>query len=111
MARSEHGPEGPTEGPFGPDDPEQQTASNLPERDREILDFERHAWRRSGPKEAAIRSEVGLSSTRYYQLLNELIDTREAYEYDPLLVLRLRQRREDRRRRRIVGREVDPRRR
>lgn len=83
----------------------------LTDRDRAVLDFERSSFLISGPKEAAIRERLRLSSTRYYQLLNQLIDRREAYEYDPLLVRRLRIRREERRRRKFVGREVDPRRR
>lgn len=83
----------------------------LTERERAILDFERSAFRIPGPKEAAIRETLAISSTRYYQLLGALIETRAAYEYDPLLVMRLRHRRDQRRRRRFVGREVDPRRR
>lgn len=83
----------------------------LSDRDRAVLDFERSSWQRSGPKETLIRGELGLSSTRYYQVLSRLLDDRDAYEYDPLLIRRLRQRREDRRRRKIVGREVGPRRR
>lgn len=83
----------------------------LSDRDRAILDFERSSWQRPGPKETAIRAELGVSGTRYYQMLNDLIDDRDAYEYDPLLVRRLRQRREARRRRKIVGREAGPRRR
>lgn len=121
MGQSEHGPHGPRE-PDDPGDPGGPAGSSpldetrgrgrrLSERARTVLDFERQAWKRSGPKEAAIRADLGLSSTRYYQLLGELIDTPDAYEYDPLLVLRLRQRRDERRRRKIVGREVDPRRR
>ena len=81
----------------------------LSERDRAVLDFERSSWQRSGPKETYIRSELGMSSTRYYQVLNGLVDVPGAYEYDPLLILRLRQRRDDRRKRRVVGREVGPR--
>lgn len=83
----------------------------LSERDRKILDFERSAFTRAGPKHRAIRDELGLSSTRYYQLLSQIIDTPEAHDYDPLLVRRLRRKRHKRRRRRFVGREVDPRRR
>lgn len=81
----------------------------LSERDRELLDFERRSWKISGPKEVAIRADLGLSSTRYYQIIGELIDEADAYAYDPLLVRRLRQKREDRQRRKFVGREVGPR--
>jgi len=83
----------------------------LSDRDRAVLDFERSSWQRSGPKETFIRGELGMSSTRYYQVLNRLLDDRDAYAYDPLLIRRLRQRREDRRRRKIVGSEAGPRRR
>lgn len=83
----------------------------LSERDQAILEFERASFKISGPKEAAIRAELELSSTRYYQLLAELIDDPHAYAYDPLLVRRLRQRREERLHRKFVSREVGPRRR
>lgn len=82
----------------------------LSDRDRAILDFERSCWQRSGPKETAIRADLGVSSTRYYQILKGLVDDPAAYEHDPLLLRRLRQRRDDQRRRKIVGREVGPRR-
>ena len=62
----------------------------LTERDRAILDFERSWWTESGPKEAAIRERFELSATRYYEILNELLESDEAYAYDPLVVRRLR---------------------
>jgi Protein of unknown function (DUF3263) len=71
------------------------------ERARSILDFERGWWQRRAPKDRAIRSRFGLSSARYYQLLNRLIDTPEALRYDPMLVKRLRRLRVARRRRRF----------
>lgn len=61
----------------------------LPERDRLILDFERRSWRSPGAKEEAIRAEFGLSTARYYQLLNAVIDTPAAVIHDPMLVGRL----------------------
>lgn len=65
-------------------------AVNLPARDREVLAFERQWWRFPGAKEAAIREQFGLSPTRYYQVLNRVIDRPEALAADPLLVWRLR---------------------
>ena len=62
----------------------------LGERDREILEFERQWWKYAGAKETAIREKFDMSSTRYYQVLNALIDRPEALEADPLLVRRLR---------------------
>jgi hypothetical protein len=75
----------------------------LTDGDRAILEFEQGWWQRPGPKAAAITEHLGLSPTRYYQLLNALIDDPEAIEADPLLVRRLRRRRSDRRRARIEG--------
>jgi hypothetical protein len=78
----------------------------LTERDRAILDFERGWWAEAGPKDTAIRERFELSGTRYYQLLNELLDDDDAYDYDPLLVRRLRRLRDRRRRARIEGRPM-----
>jgi Protein of unknown function (DUF3263) len=78
------------------------------ERWREILDFERDWWKTSSPKEVAVRQRFGISSARYYQLLNRAIDRTDALQYDPMLVQRLRRLREARRRERFatrVGRE------
>jgi hypothetical protein len=70
----------------------------LSERDRAVLDFERRSWPGAGAKERAIRERLGLSPTRYYQLLNALLDDPAALAHDPVTVNRLRRRREDRRR-------------
>jgi hypothetical protein len=63
-----------------------------------VLRFERSTWRTVGAKEHAISEILGISATRYYQLLNELIDTPEALKFDPVLVKRLRARRARRQR-------------
>lgn len=76
----------------------------ISERDRAILDFERSWWTLPGPKEHAIREHLGLSATRYYKALNDLVDSPDAADYDPLVVRRLRQRRDRRRRERYEGR-------
>jgi hypothetical protein len=55
-----------------------------------MLAFERQWWRRPGAKETAIRDRFGLAPTRYYQVLNALVDRPAALEADPLLVRRLR---------------------
>jgi hypothetical protein len=72
----------------------------MPLTDREcaILDFERSWWTEDGPKDVAIRDRFELSTTRYYQLLNELLETDAAYAYDPLVVRRLVRLRDRRRR-------------
>ena len=74
----------------------------LLERDKRILAFERRSWPSPGAKELEIRESFAVSSTRYYQLLNELIDRPEAAAFDPVLVKRLRARRARRARRRSV---------
>ncbi|MGF7235717.1 MAG: DUF3263 domain-containing protein [Frankia sp.] len=75
-----------------PADPAELTA-----RDRKILEFEHHWWRYAGAKEQAIRTAFSVSATRYYQLLNSLIDKPAALVADPMLVRRLRRLRADRR--------------
>jgi hypothetical protein len=72
--------------------------ATLSERDMRILAFERNWWRQPGAKEQAIADLLGLSATRYYQLLNELIDRPEALGFDPVLVKRLRRQRSRRNR-------------
>jgi hypothetical protein len=62
----------------------------LTEQQRGILAFERRWWRHAGAKEQAIRDLFGVSSTRYYQMLNALLDDPAALAHDPVLVKRLR---------------------
>jgi hypothetical protein len=76
------------------------------DRDRAVLDFERAAWQVEGPKEAAIRARLGISATRYYELLQRLCDMPAARAYDPLVILRLRRQRDRRRRARFEGRSA-----
>ena len=85
---------GPAEGPV----------SELTERESEILSFERQWWKYAGAKEQAIRDLFDLSATRYYQVLNALIDRPEALVHDPMLVKRLRRLRTTRQRTRSARR-------
>jgi hypothetical protein len=62
----------------------------LTDRERVILAFERQWWKYAGAKDQAIREIFGISPTRYYQLVNDLIEKNEALMADPLLVKRLR---------------------
>jgi len=84
--------------------PSHGSATGLGERDREILAFERQWWKYAGAKETAIRESFDMSATRYYQVLNALIDRPEALEADPLLVRRLRRMRAERQRARSARR-------
>jgi hypothetical protein len=78
--------------------PSPDAGSGLSERDSDILEFERQWWKYAGAKETAIRESYDMSATRYYQVLNALIDRPEAIASDPLLVRRLRRMRAERQR-------------
>jgi hypothetical protein len=94
----------------GPEDTDAATGvdavngAGLNRRDREILAFERQWWKYAGVKEQAIRELFDMSATRYYQVLNSLIDTPEALAADPMLVKRLRRLRASRQRQRSARR-------
>ncbi|MFD6568636.1 DUF3263 domain-containing protein [Micromonospora profundi] len=76
------------------------SAPGLTAREQAILAFEQQWWRHAGAKEQAVRDTFGLSSTRYYQLLNGLLDNPAALAADPLLIGRLRRLRSSRARNR-----------
>jgi hypothetical protein len=83
----------------------------LAQRDADILDFERSWWKHAGVKEQAIKDRFEMSATRYYQLLNELLEKPAAMEYDPILVKRLKRLRTYRQRQRVarlLGAEYAP---
>ena len=79
-------------------------AEGLSERDTAVLGFERQWWKYAGAKEQAIRDLFDMSATRYYQVLNNLIDRPEALAADPMLVKRLRRLRASRQRARSARR-------
>lgn len=72
-------------------------ARELTDVEERILVFERQWWKYAGAKQAAIRELFGWSDTRYYQVLNRLIDDPAALQHDAILVHRLRRSRERRR--------------
>ena len=57
-----------------------------------------------GAKEQAVRELFDMSPTRYYQVLNALMDKPEALAVDPLLIKRLRRLRTSRQRTRAARR-------
>jgi hypothetical protein len=69
-----------------------------------VLDFERLWWKYAGAKEKAVRDVFGWSMTRYYQVLNALIDTPRALAADPVLVNRLLRLRDERQQQRSSSR-------
>jgi hypothetical protein len=83
----------------------------LTQRDMEILDFERSWWKHAGVKESAIKERFDISATKYYQLLNELLEKPAALDHDPILVKRLKRLRTYRQRQRVarlLGAEYTP---
>jgi hypothetical protein len=76
----------------------------LTDRDLQILDFEREWWKHVGAKERQIRERFGVSATRYYQILNELIAAPAAMREDPMLVRRLQRMRAARQKQRVARR-------
>jgi hypothetical protein len=71
--------------------------AELTERDRALLALEQRGWPGPGAKERAIREQLGISPTRYYQLLGALLDDERALAYAPVTVNRLRRVRQARR--------------
>jgi hypothetical protein len=78
--------------------------AGLTATEREILNFEKQWWQYAGTKEKTIREMFALSPTRYYQVLNEVIDKPAALAADPLLVRRLRRLRSSRQKARSARR-------
>jgi hypothetical protein len=83
----------------------------LSAQDKRILDFERSWWKHAGVKEQAIKDNFEMSATRYYQILNEVLEKTAALDYDPILVKRLKRLRVYRQRQRVarlLGAEYTP---
>ena len=85
-------------------DGQEGQGSDFGERERQILEFERFWWKYAGAKERAIKETLDMSATRYYQLLNQVIDMPDAVAYDPILVKRLQRLRAFRQRERVARR-------
>jgi hypothetical protein len=76
----------------------------LSRREYDILAFERQWWKYAGAKEEAVKELFSMSATRYYQVLNTLVDRPEARAADPMLVKRLRRLRASRQKARAARR-------
>lgn len=83
---------------------EHAAVEGLSRRDLDILQFERQWWLYAGNKEQAIRDMFDLSPTRYYQVLNQVIDNPAALAAEALLVRRLRRLRASRQKDRAARR-------
>jgi hypothetical protein len=75
----------------------------LTEREREMLDLERDWWLHAATKEQAIRDRLNCSPASYYAALRRLASSAAAFDYDPLVIARLRRRRDERRRSRFAA--------
>lgn len=74
--------------------PTRSAQRRLTDQDLAILRFEKRWWRQAAAKEAAARAKFGVSTTRYYQQLNRLLDVPAAQAAEPELVKRLRRARD-----------------
>ena len=61
----------------------------LTDTDRRLLDFADQHWRARGNHADAIRAEFGITVTRFWQRVNNLLDREDALAYAPLTVNRL----------------------
>ena len=82
--------------------------SELTDRDRAILDFERQQWRYLGTKASEVGERFGVSLARYQEDLNALLDRPAALTYAPATVRRLRRLRQGRLEARRAGRFQAP---
>lgn len=60
--------------------------ADLEPLERAILDLEKQRFKYQGAKERAIRLQLRMPVTEYYQRLNALLDTRAAWAAEPVLV-------------------------
>ena len=68
----------------------------LSSKDIRVLEFENSWWHYPEPKDRAVREYVGMSSTRYYQVLRRLVEDDSAAVAYPLVVRRLRRMKKER---------------
>ncbi|MEU8481509.1 DUF3263 domain-containing protein [Streptomyces hygroscopicus] len=74
-----------------------QRGGDLSERDRAIINLAARGFRSPGARDRAIREQLGLTPTRYFQLLNGLLNDVRALAHDPVTINRLRRIREENR--------------
>ena len=83
---------------------EAELPDGLTRLEYDILAFERQWWKYAGAKEEAVKDLFSMSATRYYRVLNALVDRPEALAADPMLVKRLRRLRASRQKARATRR-------
>lgn len=62
----------------------------MTDEDRLLLDFAAGTYRDRGAHADAVRAELGMSVTRYWQRIGRLLGDPEAVAYSPVVVNRLR---------------------
>ena len=62
----------------------------MTDEERGMLDLAGERWNYAGSLEQRVRDELGISLTRFWQRVNQLVDTEEALAYAPITVNRLR---------------------
>lgn len=82
----------------------ERMGDNLTEDQKAIIDFAARWWKYAGAQEQAIRDDFEISGTRFWQLLNELLDEPAALAYDPVTINRYRRMRDQRARARSMRR-------
>lgn len=60
----------------------------LNDQDRAVLEFAARTYRHDGHQQAAIRAELGMSATRFWQRLRAVVRDPAALEVDPVTVHR-----------------------
>lgn len=65
------------------------SAAGLDDSQRAILDLEKQRFKYQGAKERAIRTQLRMPVTEYYQRLNALLDSPASWAAEPALVRRL----------------------
>ncbi|MDO5025105.1 MAG: DUF3263 domain-containing protein [Trueperella sp.] len=75
---------------------ENSAPAGLSELETRILEVERSWWRIAKTRDQAIREHVGITPTRYYLLLSQMLDSPRVWRADPALIGRLRELRDQR---------------
>lgn len=70
--------------------------AQLTDDQKAIIDFAARWWKYAGAQEQAIRDDFEISGTRFWQLLNDLLDEPAALAYDPQTINRYRRLRDQR---------------
>ena len=79
------------------------TEAVLTDSEKTVLEIEGLRFRLAGRKEVLIAERLGIPATRYYQVLNRLLDDPAALAHAPATVSRLRRLRHQRARLTVQG--------